>query len=391
MPSLEAFARDKLAGLERRDLRRALVPTRRLPGGYVERQGRRLLSVSCNDYLGLTHHPAVIEAAVRANREFGTGAGAARLVTGHSPLVAELEDRLAAFKGAEAALVFSSGYMANVGTIPALVGEGDLILIDERAHACLWSGARMSRARVESFRHNDMVDLAARLEGSPGAHTLIVTEGVFSMDGDIAPLDRIGDLAERHGAWTLLDDAHGLGVVGGGRGAAALFSGARVDVQMGTLSKALASVGGYVCGSRAVIDLLANRARTFVYSTGLPPASAAAALAALDIAERDADLVARPLARARRFAKALHLPEPQSAVVPIVLGRPSTALAAQAVLEEEGFLVAAIRPPTVAEGTSRLRFAFTATIPDSEVDRLATATRHILGTLKEERRCPPSS
>lgn len=378
--SLTAFAQTKLTGLEARSLRRTLVPTHRLDGLWVERDGRRLLSFSCNDYLNLSHHPAVKAAAVAAVQAHGVGAGASRLVTGDHPIFAELEARLAALKGAEAACVFGSGYLANSGIIPTVMGQGDVILIDDLAHACIWSGAQLSGARIVAFRHNDVADLAAKL----GAHraeagrALIATDGVFSMDGDLAPLDEISALAQAHDAWLLVDDAHGLGVVGEGRGAAAMFPGAKVDLAMGTFSKALGGYGAYVCASRPVIDLLKTRARTLVYTTGLPPANAAAALAALDIIASDPELVAAPLAKARRFTRALNLPDAASAVVPILLGEADRTLAAARDLEAQGFLAVAIRPPTVPEGTARLRLAFTAGHPDAEIDRLAAAVRPLV-------------
>jgi 8-amino-7-oxononanoate synthase len=379
--TLTAFAETKLASLEARSLRRTLTPTRRLDGLWVERDGRRLLSFSCNDYLNLSHHPAVKAAAMAAVETHGVGAGASRLVTGDTPLFAELEARLAALKGAEAACVFGSGYLANTGIIPTLMREGDLILVDELAHACIWSGAQLSGAAVVSFRHNDIADLAARLAAgrSGAARCLIATDGVFSMDGDLAPLDRISALAQAHDAWLLVDDAHGLGVVGeAGRGSAALFPGARIDLAMGTLSKAIGGYGAYVCASRPVIDLLKTRARTLVYTTGLPPANLAAALAALDVIAAEPERVAAPLARARRLTRALNLPEAQSAVVPIIMGETRRALDAARALEAKGFLAVAIRPPTVPAGTARLRLAFTAAHTDDQVDRLAEALRILM-------------
>ena len=378
MQSLEDFAKAKLAGLEARQLRRRLVPTTRADGLWVERDGRRLLSFSCNDYLNLTHHPALKAAAIAAVETYGTGAGASRLVTGDYPLLARLEERLARLKGTEAACVFGSGYLANLGIIPSLVGPGDLILVDELAHACIRSGAKLSGAEVCAFRHNDAAHLEALLGERRGAHrhALVATDGVFSMDGDLAPLDRLSEVCRAWDAWLLSDDAHGLGVVGGGRGAVRAFEGrAEVPLQMGTLSKAAGAYGGYLCASRAVIDLIKTRARTLIYSTGLPPAAAAAALAALALIESDPDLTAAPLAKARLFTQAAGLPEATSAVVPVVVGEAGAALDASRLLEDEGFLVVAIRPPTVPEGTARLRLAFTAGYPDDEIARLADLVR----------------
>ncbi|MEH6677355.1 8-amino-7-oxononanoate synthase [Phenylobacterium sp.] len=380
--TLSAFAAAKLADLDDAQLRRRLTATHRLDGLWVERDGRRLLSFSCNDYLNLSHHPAVVEAASAAAHDYGAGAGASRLVTGDHPMLGALEARLAEFKGTEAACVFGSGYLANAGLIPTVVGSGDGVFVDELAHACIWAGAQLSGAKIIPLAHNDTADLAAKLaaERTGLRHALIATDGVFSMDGDIAPLDAISDLARRHDAWLLVDDAHGLGVVGQGRGTAALFPDAKIDLAMGTFSKAVGGYGAYVCASAPVVDLLRTRARTFVYSTGLPPASAGAALAALDIIASDAGLTARPLAKARQFTTALGLPDAQSPIVPVVLGDAARTLAAMQVLEAQGFLAVAIRPPTVPAGTARLRLAFTAAHDDGDIDRLAEAVGALMET-----------
>jgi 8-amino-7-oxononanoate synthase len=378
MSSLDKFALDKLSALETANRRRTLVDTAREDGIWVTREGRRLLSFSCNDYLNLTHHPRVKAAAAAAIEKYGTGAGASRLITGNHPLLGDLETRLAKLKAAEAACVFGSGYLANTGIIPTLIGESDVLLLDELSHSCLWAGAQMSRGRVFTFRHNDLGharDLIAQHRAGH-RHALIVTDGVFSMDGDLAPLHELSALAAEYDAWLMSDDAHGLGVVGGGRGSAfADGRKARIDLQMGTLSKALGSYGGYLCASRAVIDLIKTRARTLVYSTGLPPASVAAAIAALDVIEADPLFAASAVEKARSFTRSLNLPIAQSPIVPLLLGEEAAALEAQQVLEKSGFLVTAIRPPTVPAGTARLRFAFTAGHPDNEVARLAQIVR----------------
>ena len=375
--SLTRYAQAKIDGLAAQSLARSLKPTHRIDGVWVEREGRRMISFSCNDYLGLSHHPAVKAAAVEAIGLYGAGAGASRLVTGDHPLYGRLEARLADLKGAGAACVFGSGYLANTGIIPTFVGPGDLVAVDELAHACLWTGARLSGAEVVAFRHNDAPDLAARLAAArpAAARALVATDGVFSMDGDVAPLDEISVVARAHDAWLMVDDAHGLGVLGGGAGTSKLFPDARIDLHMGTLSKAVGGYGGYVCATAPVIELIRMRARTLVYTTGLPPASVAAALAALDVIADEPERVAAPLAKARRFTAALNLRDAQSAIVPIVLGEAETALAAAAALEAQGLLVVPIRPPTVPAGTARLRVAFTAGHPDEAVDRLAGAIR----------------
>jgi 8-amino-7-oxononanoate synthase len=376
MRSLDEFAGDKLKSLEQAKLRRAPAVTARA-GIWAERDGRRLLSFSCNDYLNLSQHPEVIAAAIHATARYGVGAGASRLVTGNHPLYAELENRLARLKGSDAACVFGSGYLANTGIIPALAGPDDLILLDEFSHACIHAGARLSGAAVHLYRHCDTGHaeelLSAYRAGKKRA--LIATDGVFSMDGDLAPLSALSQLAQHFDAWLLCDDAHGLGVVGGGRGSTFANGNAEVPLQMGTLSKAVGAYGGYLCASRAVIDLMQTRARTFIYSTGLPPAVIAAATAALDVIERDPAYAAEPLRKARLFTRALNLPEAQSAIVPVIVGDADAALAASELMRDEGFLVVAIRPPTVPAGTARLRFAFTAQHPDADIERLADVVR----------------
>jgi 8-amino-7-oxononanoate synthase len=383
MNSLDRFAAGKLAALEKQSLRRTLSETAPQDGVHVTRGGRRLVSFSSNDYLNLTKHPKLKNAAIEAIRRYGVGAGASRLVTGNHPLFAELESRLARLKGAEAACVFGSGYLANMGIIPSLMDEGDLVLLDELSHACLWAGARMSGANVIAFRHNDLGHAEKLLRDRRDArHVMIATCGVFSMDGDLAPLPELGDLAEEHDAWLLSDDAHGIGVVGGGRGSA--FAHARpanVHLHMGTLSKAVGSYGGYVCASQPVVDLLKTRARTLIYSTGLPPASVAASIAALEIIASESDYCARPLANSRTFTAAANLPEAQSAIVPVIIGGAEEALEASQLLKKESFLVVAIRPPTVPPGTARLRIAFTAQHAEADVLRLAELVRtRILNT-----------
>lgn len=375
--TLTRHAQAKIAGLEAQSLDRTPKPTHRIDGVWVERSGRRMISFSCNDYLGLSHHPAVKAAAAAAIGLYGAGAGASRLVTGEHPLYRRLEARLADLKATEAACVFGSGYLANTGIIPTFIGPGDLVVVDELAHACIWAGAKLSGAEVLAFRHNDADDLASKLAIArpPAGHALVATDGVFSMDGDVAPLDALSRVARTHDAWLMVDDAHGLGVLGGGAGTARLFPDAHIDLHMGTLSKAIGGYGGYVCATAPVIALIKMRARTLVYTTGLPPASVAGALAALDVIAEEPERVAAPLAKARRFTAALNLPEAQSAIVPIVLGAAETALAAAAELEAQGLLVAPIRPPTVPAGTARLRVAFTAGHSDEAVDRLADAVR----------------
>jgi 8-amino-7-oxononanoate synthase len=374
MTSLDDFACARLDRLAARSLKRTLPETDRFAATRVHRDGREMISFCCNDYLNLSHHPKVIEAAVAATERFGAGAGASRLVTGNYALYGELERRLARLKGTETACVFGSGYLTNVGVVPSLVGEHDLIVADALSHACLHAGSRLSRARLEIFRHNDLDHCREILERHRQSHEhcLILTDGVFSMDGDLAPTDALAKLAAAHDAWLMTDDAHGIGVVGNGRGSTFVGGGkADVPLQMGTLSKAVGAYGGYLCASRPVIDLIKTRARSLIYSTGLPPGVVAAAIAALEIIESEPALVALPLKKARRFARALNLQEPESCIVPLILGEAKAALTASASLAKAGYLVTAIRPPTVPEGTARLRFTFTAGHDDTDVDRLA--------------------
>ncbi len=384
MRSLDEFAGEKLASLDRANLRRTPAVTTRA-GIWVERDGRRLLSFSCNDYLNLSQHPKIVAAAIEATERYGVGAGASRLVTGNHPLYVALEERLARLKGADAACVFGSGYLANTGIIPALVGADDLIVLDELSHACIHAGAKLSGAEVKLYRHADTAHAEAMLAKHRAGkkRALLATDGVFSMDGDLAPLGELSQIAKRFDAWLLSDDAHGLGVLGGGRGSTFANGGAQVPhkvphdvpLQMGTLSKAVSAYGGYLCASRTVIDFMRTRARTFIYSTGLPPPVVAAAIASLDVIETEPAYAAEPLRKARLFTRALNLPEAQSAIVPVIVGDTDAALTASELLRDEGFLVVAIRPPTVPVGTARLRFAFTAQHPEADIERLADIVR----------------
>lgn len=378
MISLDDFASDKLTALEATGLRRTLQVTHRLANGQSLRGDRELISFCCNDYLGLSHHENVISAAEAALGKYGAGSGASRLITGNHPLIDELEGRLARLKGTEDACVFSSGYLTNIGVIPTFIGEEDIIFADELSHACLRAGSDLSRAKIHYFRHNDMAHLDAllRLHRASHPHAMILTDGIFSMDGDLAPLDELAQFAADHDCWLMTDDAHGIGVVGGGRGSGFEFDPVPViPLQMGTLSKAIGSFGGYVCASRPVIDLIKTRARSLIFTTSLPPASAAAALSALDIIENEPEYCALPLKKAALFCARLNLPAPTSPIVPIIVGDSRRVMDCAAKLEEQGFLVTGIRPPTVAEGTARLRFTFSATHRDTGILKLADAVR----------------
>ena len=383
--SLNAFAENKLAALKQRNLLRTLAETERLGPVEVRRGGKRLISYSCNDYLNLSQHPKIKAAAIEATEKHGAGSGASRLVTGNHPLYAVLEEKLAALKGADAACVFGSGYLANTGIIPALIGPDDMVCIDELSHACIYAGGRLTAGAVHMFRHNDAGHLAEILKAHRADHprALIVTDGVFSMDGDLAPLAALSDVAAEHDAWLMTDDAHGIGVVGGGRGSSfvnggANGSGGRVPLQMGTLSKAIGAYGGYLCASKPVIDLIRTRCRTLIYSTALPPGTVAAAIAALDLIRDDPEYAALPLKKAKDFTAMLGLADAESPIVPIVLGDTQRTLDASKTLEDEGFLVIAIRPPTVPDGTARLRVTFTAAHDDDDIARLAERIKPLI-------------
>ncbi len=374
--TLDQFAREKLASIEAATLTRRLQPTERLAGGGIQRGTSRLLSFCDNDYLGLSQDPQLKRAAMDATERFGAGGGASRLVTGDNPLYEAAESRLARIKGTEAAVIFGSGYLANIGIIPTLAGPEDLIIADELAHACLHAGARLAGAKTLFFRHNDSEACEKLLKASRRQyrHCLILTEGVFSMDGDRAPVAALSEAAQAFDSWLLVDDAHALGVINEGRGSG-VKDGKRlaIDLQMGTLSKAVGAYGGYLAASRPVIDLMVNRARSLIYTTALPPGTLAAADKGLELIETDPALTAIPLARARAFTKALDLAEAQSAIVPVIIGDEARALDAAGRLAQHGFLVTAMRPPTVPKGTSRLRFTFSAIHGEDDVAALAKA------------------
>lgn len=362
MPALSDVATKKLKALSEQSRRRTLTASAREKGCKVTRKGKKLISFSCNDYLGLSHNKAVKAAAMKATAKYGSGSGAARLVTGNHPLYSKLEAGIAKWKGMKAALIFGSGYLANIGIIPAVTGKDDLIIADKLVHACLLDGARLSGAKLLRFRHNDVADCERLLTAHRKEHTncLIVTDEVFSMDGDTAPLAALAKLAEAHDAWLMADGAHSLGKPA-----------APTDIYVGTLSKAFGSYGGYVCAKKEVIDYIANHARSFMFSTALPPAAIASAQAALDIITRKPKLSLKPIENARIFTRALGLPEAQSPIVPLIMGEDKKAVDAATKLAKAGYLAVAIRPPTVPEGTARLRFAFSAKHKKSDILKMA--------------------
>jgi len=379
----DIYAR-QLEALRARSLDRGLREVRSSHGTVIEIDGKQLINFASNDYLGLANDPHLREAATKAIAEFGVGAGASRLISGtHSPHV-RLETALAKWKGTEAALSFGSGYAAALGTIPALVGKNDIILLDKLCHASLIDGAKLSGATLRVFPHNHLGKLNSLLEWScrknSAARILVLTESVFSMDGDCAPLREIVELKKNFGAQLFLDEAHAVGVIGpNGRGLAAgeNFS-PEVDVQMGTLSKALGISGGYICGSRNMIEWLINRARSFIFSTAPPPALAAAANAAVDFLSspegekrrrllwRNIDILAEELSV--RLV---------SAIVPWIIGDEQATLAAARTLQDEGFFVPAIRYPTVAKDSARLRITISAAHGEAQLRALGAAIKRV--------------
>ena len=387
------FAKD-LESLRARFLDRHLREITWTQGFEIEIGGRRLVNFSSNDYLGLANDPRLREKATAAIDEFGVGAGASRLITGNISPHLQLERALAKWKGTEAALCFSSGYAAALGTIPALVDKNDVIVLDKLCHASLIDGAKLSGAVLRVFPHNHLGKLERHLEWArhkhPGKRVLIITESVFSMDGDRAPLRQLVELKKRFGAMLMLDEAHAIGVIGpNGRGLAAAENVAEeVDVQMGTLSKALGASGGYICGSRTLIEWLINRARSFIYSTAPPPAIASAGLAAVDFLSSADGEERRLLLWERIKLMQSLLPSPgldkearaaHGAIFPWIVGDEKAALNLAAALQSEGFFVSAIRYPTVAKGAARLRITATAAHEAAQIRELCERIKRLVG------------
>ena len=375
-----------------RELRRVDSPQ----GANVIIGGRKLHNFSSNDYLGFANHPELTEAAIQAVEKFGAGAGASRLICGLLAPYHELEEALANFKRTEAALTFSTGYAAALGTLGALVGQDDVIILDKLVHASIVDAARLSGAKLRVFAHNDCADLedklkwAREVQGPKSkaqgrvARVLVVTESVFSMDGDLAPLRDLVELKDRYGAWLMIDEAHATGLFGvQGRGLADAHEvSSRIEIQMGTLGKALGASGGYVCGARALIDLLVNRARSFIFSTAPVPAAAAAARAGIELLQTSEgeERRVRLWSLIDQLKNALvgerwKLPVVQSAIIPLLVGAEAEAVSLAASLRDKGFFIPAIRYPTVSRGTARLRVTLTAAHTAEDVRELAAALK----------------
>jgi 8-amino-7-oxononanoate synthase len=381
MGPFESSLLSGLSSMEKQGLRRSLRVVESSRGTLITIAGRELVNFSSNDYLGLASHPEIASAMAEAAQRWGAGSTASRLICGTSAEHAALEEEIAAAKGTEASLVFSTGVAAATGTIPALVGRGDVVILDKLAHACLIDGVHASGAKMRVFPHNDLAKLESHLkwarETHPKGRHLIVTESVFSMDGDLAPLREIVELKDRHGAILFLDEAHAVGVRGrGAQGLAGeLGLAERIEIQMGTLGKALGVSGGYIAGSRPLIDFLINRARSFIFSTAPSPAIAAASRASLRIVqspEGDA-LRTRLQENLSLLAGAMKAKLPPSAIMPLILGGEERALSEAARLQEAGFFVPAIRYPTVPRKTARLRITLSAAQSHEQIRRLAEA------------------
>jgi 8-amino-7-oxononanoate synthase len=377
-----------LQELEHRSLLRRLRSVDAVEGTRLDLEHTSLINFASNDYLGLSQHHAVREAAIEAIQQFGLGAAASRLITGTLAPHTVLEKQLAAFKATEAAVSFSSGYAAAVGTITAIVNRQDVIVLDKLAHACLIDGARLSGAQLRVFPHNDLSRLSDILtwarQNRPSAKIWIITESLFSMDGDYCPLRQLIELKEAHGANLFLDEAHATGVIGPrGKGLAAhLGLGQRVEVQMGTLSKALGGSGGFIAGSGALIGLLVNRARSFIFSTAPPPAVAAGVSAALSLlqsaeGERIRGHLHRNIEQVRRGLRLSSEPLP-SPIIPLIVGEENATLEIARKVQEDGFLVPAIRFPSVSRGSARLRLTLSASHSSEQISALTGSLQQAL-------------
>ena len=385
---MEEMLAEELAAKKARHLCREMHEIDSAQAAHVTVGGAEKLLLASNNYLGLVDHPRLKRAAQEAVERYGCGSGGSRLTTGTLPLHTKLEEELAAFKGTESALLFDTGYMANVGILSALGQKGAVFFSDELNHASIIDGCRLSRAKTVVYRHSDMKDLEEKLAAHAQCPGVIVSDAVFSMDGDIADLPRILELARKYRVWSMVDEAHSTGVIGGmGRGICEHFHlKEKPDVLMGTLSKALASEGGYVCGSRLLIDYLKNTARSFIFSTSQSPANLAAASAALQLLQEEPGRCARLQENVRVFCAALaeHGVEARSetAIVPLIVGEESLAVKIAKDLERQGILVSAIRYPTVAKGAARLRVALAATHTEEELKSAAARIASCMETLR---------
>ncbi|MBN2466790.1 MAG: 8-amino-7-oxononanoate synthase [Deltaproteobacteria bacterium] len=366
---METFLHHTLKETRQQGLYRTLRHLQSVPDSRVIVDGHQVIQFSSNNYLGLANHPALKQAAKAAIEQYGVGSAASRLITGNITLYDQLEDRLARFKGTEAAIVFPTGYQTNIGTIASLMGPEDLIFSDALNHASIIDGCRLSEARVLVYPHRDVEALENMIRtAAPALKKLIITDGVFSMDGTLAPLPGLTFLAKKYDCWLMVDEAHATGVYGThGRGTAEHFSvEGEVDIHMGTFSKALGSLGGYVAGSRRLIDFLINKCRNLIYTTGLPPAVLAANQAAIDLVEKDGELRKGlwdrvHFFRSRLISLGFNTLQSETQIIPVVTGDPELTMEFSRYLFEQGILAHGIRPPTVPQGLSRIRIAIMAT------------------------------
>ncbi|KWW17533.1 8-amino-7-oxononanoate synthase [Peribacillus simplex] len=381
----------ELAALKEKGLYRQLQSVETLKeDGQALVNGRKMLMFASNNYLGLAQDQRVMEASVQATARFGAGSTGSRLTTGHSIIHGNLERKLAQFKQTEAAIVMNTGYMANMAVLTTIVGKGDLILSDERNHASIIDGCRLSRAETVIYSHADLADLEMKLQSNRGfKKTLIVTDGVFSMDGDIASLPGIIDLAERYGSLLMVDDAHATGVLGkDGRGTSEHFGlKGKVDIEMGTLSKAIGAEGGFIAGSKSLIDYLLNEARPFIFSTALSPGVVASALAAVDIILTEPERRVRLQNMSRRLYDELTslgytVTGGDTPIIGIICGEPEQATLLSQELHTYGIYAPAIRPPTVPIGTSRIRLTLMAEHREPHIDHVISAFKAIRSTIK---------
>ena len=378
--------REKLRQLSARSLLRTLTPLESATGASIRYGGREIILLSSNDYLGLSNHPEVVRAAVTATERYGVGSGASRLVSGTLPPHTHLETTLARFKGTDAALLFGAGYLANLGIIPTLIGSGGLILADRLCHASVIDACRLSRADLRVFRHGDCTHVESLLRRrTPDRPTLIITEGVFSMDGDLAPLPDLVSLAERYGATLYVDDAHGTGIMGAtGRGTVEHFGlERRIPFHMGTLSKALGSHGAFLVGPHDFVQYLVNVTRPFIFATALPPAVAAASSAALTVIDQEPERRARLWSNRQHFFDGLRnlgfrLTPTGSPILPVLIGEAAATARFAERLLAHGVYATAIRPPTVPDGTSRIRFTVTSEHSTDQIDQALDAVRLVI-------------
>jgi len=368
----------KLSAITNKSQKRQIITTIRKNNSVIIRNNKSLISFSCNDYLGLSQNTEVIEAGIKAIKKYGVGSGASRLVSGNNFLYEKLEYLLASFKNSEAACVFGSGYLANTGIIPSLTSNKDLLIFDELSHSSTNIGIKLSSSKSIKFRHNDMNHVEELLKRHRRKYMscFLLTEGVFSMDGDRGKIKELSYLSDKYDASIILDDAHGFGVLGDGKGSQyELNPIPEVLVQMGTLSKAIGSYGGFIVAPKTIVDLLHNKARSLIYTTALPPSILASAIKSLEIIERKKSLVKKPYNNAKLFCKLAGLPNPESSIVTIILKSENKAINASKLLEKNGYYISAIRPPTVPKNTSRLRLTFSASHKKKDIISLSKLIR----------------